>query len=84
MRGLLLAYVWYLDDPVKAVTYALTHQEAVAVGECMDWTKSELWNTNGAYTPNKPSKQLEQLLEPYWMTPEASRNRMANPTALPA
>jgi hypothetical protein len=67
--NLLIAYVWFLDDPSHAVTYALTLDEAIEVATRMRYTETKSWQT-GIYTTTRPSKPLLELLEPYRMTPE--------------
>ncbi|HCF29906.1 MAG TPA: hypothetical protein DEV81_22500 [Cyanobacteria bacterium UBA11049] len=65
---LIIAYVWYVKDPSKTVTYALTYQEAVEVADEMGWTKTISWE-KGAYSTTNPGKKLLYLLEPYKMSP---------------
>lgn len=72
--NLLLAYVWYLDTPEQAVTYALTYAEAVSVAEQMGYTATMSWQS-GIYTTTRPSRRLLQLLEPYRMSSDAWRRR---------
>lgn len=43
ITDLIIAYVWHLDDPRLAVTYALPYPEAVKVAEAMGWTKTPSW-----------------------------------------
>lgn len=69
ISDLILAYVWNLNDPKLAVTYALSYQEAIAVAGAMGWTKTPSWATGG-YTTSRPSKRLLELLEPFKMTSE--------------
>ena len=37
--NLLLAYVWHLEDPDRAVTYALSYPEALSVAQEMGYTQ---------------------------------------------
>jgi hypothetical protein len=67
--NLLIAFVWHLDEPTKAVTYALTYREAVAVADAMGYTQTPSWRT-GSYDTTRPGKKLQQLLEPYQMIGE--------------
>ena len=64
--GLILAYVWHLDDRERAVTFAMSYEEAVGVADTMGWTKTESWS-RGAYSTSNPSARLTSLLEPYRM-----------------
>lgn len=38
LADLILAYVWHLDDPAAAVTYAMTYPQAVSLAEAQGWT----------------------------------------------
>jgi hypothetical protein len=67
--NLLMAYVWYLEDPAKTVTYATTYSEAVAVADAMGYTKTSSWE-KGLYVTTKPSPHLVAQLEPFRMTSE--------------
>ena len=77
VRDLLLAFVWHLDDPTRAVTYTLNYPEAVAIGELLGWTQTSSWIENGTYSTQRPSRHLITLLEPYRMTPERWWNKVA-------
>jgi hypothetical protein len=67
--NLLIAYVWYLEDPARTVTYATNYEEAVAVADAMGYTKTASWE-KGSYVMTKPGPELVALLEPFRMTPE--------------
>ncbi len=67
IRGLIIAYVWHLNDRERATTFALTHGESVLVGEAMGWTATASWRRGGAYSTSLPSSRLLGLLEPYRM-----------------
>lgn len=68
ISNLMLAHVWHLDTPDKAVTYALRYPEAVAIAEEMGWTKTASWE-RGGYSTSNPSKNLCALLEAHRMSP---------------
>lgn len=70
--NLLIAYVWHLENPDRAVTYALDYSEAVAVARDMGYTATRSWET-GIYTTTRPSRRLLTLLETFKMTPEKWR-----------
>ena len=76
VRGIILAYLWHLEDSVKAVTFALTYGEGLAVAEAMGWTKTLAWINGGKYANTKPGKELCRLLEPYRMTPLTWRDKV--------
>lgn len=66
IADLILAYVWNVGDPARAVTYAMPYTETVRIAEAMGWTETESWTKDGgAYVTNSPSKRLLALLEPY-------------------
>jgi hypothetical protein len=67
--NLIIAYVWYLEDPVRTVTYALTQDEAVGVAQAAGYTKTESWN-RGTYVNTRPGRQMQEMLKPFKMTPE--------------
>jgi hypothetical protein len=69
LADLILAYVWNLDNPSAAATYALTYPQAVEVGEEMGWTKTTSWQQEGKYVTTSPSQKLVGLLEQYRMGP---------------
>jgi hypothetical protein len=68
IADLILAYVWHIDNPQAAVTYALSYAEAVGIATEMGWTVTASWQ-QGRYTTTSPSKRLLALLDPYRMSP---------------
>lgn len=50
VASLVIAYVWHLEDPSKAVTYALTWKEALAVATEMGYTSSDAYKNDQAYS----------------------------------
>ena len=68
IADLLLAYVWNLETPQEAVTFAMSYDEAVSVAKEMGWTKTPSWK-KGAYSTSAPSKKLIARLERHKMTP---------------
>ena len=75
IRGLLIVYVWMLEDPAQAETYALTYDEAFRIAKDAGYTATPSWN-NGSYVTNKPGKDLLVQLAPYKMTPEKWRQKV--------
>jgi hypothetical protein len=75
ISNLVIAFVWQLGDPGRAVTYALSYREAVKIAAEMGWTNTDSWG-NGKYSTSAPSKKLCALLEPYKMSPERWRERI--------
>ncbi len=69
---MIIAYVWFVDDPKKTVTYALTYAEALSVAERVKWTETKSWEREG-YSTTNPSVEICELLEPHKMTSEKWR-----------
>jgi hypothetical protein len=67
---LILAFVWYLDVPEKARTYALSYREAFSIGEALGWTGTRSWKEQDRYSSQAPSRELVALLERYRTTPQ--------------
>lgn len=72
---LLLAYIWYANDPHRACAYALRYPEAKSVADEMGWTRTESWR-RGVYSTTRPSQHLRTLLEPYRMGDGAWRRKV--------
>jgi hypothetical protein len=66
---LILAHVWFLNDPRDTMVYALTYAEALTIANEIGWTNTESWR-RGYYVTTRPSVRLVSLLEPHRMTPE--------------
>lgn len=63
---LIIAFVWYLGEPSKTVTYALSSVEVESVATAMGWD----WKKWGSWTTTSPSVQLRKELERHRMSPE--------------
>lgn len=74
-ENLLIVYLWGLDAPNDAATYALTYQEALRIAEAMEWTATESW-AKGYYFTSAPSEKLLDLLDPYRMSAKAWREKI--------
>jgi len=80
--GMVLAYVWYINDSAKTTCYALTYREALVIARKIGRTKTESWRTGGrskqpGYTTTKVGLRLRELLAPYQMaSPAKWRNRL--------
>jgi len=75
--NLIIAYVWFVDDPdpKKSETYALTYPEALQVATEMGWTKTESWAKDG-YSTTSPSDKLLNILSKHRMTKEKWREKV--------
>ncbi len=80
--GLLLAYVWHLDDRQRAVTFAMSYEESLAIANKMRWLGGVSW-ARGKYSTTKPSAELIRLLEPYRMGLGSWRQRILDGVAMP-
>jgi hypothetical protein len=76
LASLIIAYVWHLEDPSKAVTYALTWKEALGVATEMGYTRTDSWMKKDSYGTTKPGVQLCKLLQPFEMTPAKWRAKI--------
>lgn len=70
IHDLIIAFVWHLESPSEAATYALTCQEAEAIATRLGWTGTASWTEKGLYTTTNPSAELCEELKQYRMTPE--------------
>jgi hypothetical protein len=68
VADLIIAYVWHLEDPSKAVTYALTWKEVLQVATARGFTRTNSW-MKGSFVVNRPGAELRKLLLPFEMTP---------------
>lgn len=68
ISNLVIVYVWGLQAPQHAETYALTYREALAIAKTMGWTITDSWTINGKYSTSRPSLKLCKLLLPYRMS----------------
>jgi hypothetical protein len=67
VANLLIAFVWHIHDPTKAVTYALTYNETLAIAKkCWGRAQSPSWK-RGRYSTTNPSREICELLRPYRM-----------------
>jgi hypothetical protein len=57
VRDLILAFVWNLEDPERAATFALTYPEVVAIADRMAWTKTASWIQKGWYSTSRPGRK---------------------------
>ena len=70
IHDLIFAFVWHLDGRGEPETYALTASEAIAVADAMEWTKTQSWVRDGAYTTTRPGAEIRDLLQKHRMTPD--------------
>lgn len=75
-HDLILAYVWHVDGASAAETYALTCDEARAIGEAMGWLETPSWRDEGAYSTTRPSAKVCRLLEPHRMSVDSWRPKL--------
>lgn len=73
---LVLVYMWNVDSVEDVEIYALTYDEARAVGEALGWTKTKSW-ANGQYVTSSPSQELVVALQQYRMAPDQWVHRLA-------
>ena len=76
IHNLIFAFVWNLDGNAEPETYALTSDEAMAIGKTMGWTDTPSWLQGGGYSTTKPGERICELLRPYRMTSDAWRAKV--------
>ncbi len=78
-KGMLLVYVWHVQDPPKTVALAMTWAEAEAVAQNMGWTAKPSYRKPKGYwrvpavkanSRKESVRTLSSLLERYKMTPD--------------
>ena len=69
-RGMLLVYVWYVDDSTKTAAYALTWAEAHSIAAQKGWISKSSWEKYGYWRVPSAGAELQRVLEPYRMTSE--------------
>jgi hypothetical protein len=73
--GIIIAFVWYVGQAGQTRTYALSQAEATNVAKTMGYTRTDSWR-QGRYVSTRPSPRLEQLLDPFLMSPAKWRKRV--------
>ena len=77
-KGMLLVYVWHVQDSAKTVALAMTWKEAEAIAQKMGWTAKPSYRKPKGYwrvravnvdSRKESVRALWFLLEPYRMTP---------------
>jgi len=76
IAGLLIAFVWHVEDPSKACVYALTYDEALSLLERGGHTKTASWTIKNAYSVPNPGESWLENLKPFKMTPARWRARI--------
>lgn len=82
IAGLLIAFVWHVEDPSKACVYALTYCEAFSLLEKRGHTKTASWTVKNGYSVPNPGDAWLKDLEPYRMTPDRWRERIESAAGL--
>lgn len=77
ISNLVIAYVWGLQAPEHAQSFALTYPEVVQIADGLKWTATASW-AKGSYSTSAPSKQLCELLAPFRMSPQAWRRKISD------
>jgi hypothetical protein len=66
VADLIIAYVWHLERPSEAATYAMTYPQARALAAAQGWTSTPSWE-KGGYSTDHPGPELVKMLEPFRM-----------------
>jgi len=81
IANLLIAYVWYIDDPAKACVYALTYREAFHLLDKRKHTKTSSWRIKNGYSIPNPGPDWLRDLEPFRMNPNRWCERIKSAAA---
>jgi hypothetical protein len=54
----MMVYVWNAISVGAAEFYAMSWQQAVAIGDALEWTRTASWIDGGYYTSTKTSARL--------------------------
>ena len=73
--NLVLAYVWRVKVPARALVFALSYPEAVSVAQDMGYTRTESW-AQGHYVVTRPGRKLLERLEPHRMEPQLWKSKL--------
>ncbi len=74
---LLMAYVWFSNDPVNARLYIMTYNDVLEISRSIGWLDTNSWLEGGGYSTQSPSKRLINTLEQYRYLPGSIRNLMS-------
>lgn len=83
--GLLLAYVWNVNDGDGKETeiFLLTYHEALEVLEQRGHAKTKTWKVTGKWSSTKPSKKLREALKAFKVGKGAFRQRLERNLSVP-
>lgn len=70
--GLVLAYVWGLEDFAHTKCYAMSYAQALRIMTLRRHTTTNSWK-KGGYSTSSPSEGLRKLLAPFEMNPRRWR-----------
>jgi hypothetical protein len=70
IHDLIVAFVWHVDGSSPSETFALTFSESLTVADTLGWTKTDSWVKDGGYGTTRPGAKVQQMLEPFRMSPE--------------
>lgn len=75
--NLLMAYVWFSNDPINARLYIMTYKDVVDISRSIGWLNTKSWLDGGGYSTQSPSRQLTDTLEPFKYLPGSIRSLMS-------
>src|SRR3546814_50965 len=86
--GLIMAFVWDVNEAERTEIYALSYNEAHQVAQDSGWLDTASWTDGKHYVTNKPSTAIVERLAPFRATPERwvhlLQGAFAPPTLEPA
>jgi hypothetical protein len=76
--GMIHAFLWHVQEPDRAVTYALTWEKLLGVANGMGWTATSSWTATAKYTTNRPSERPSSQLRAYLVRPGDWKSKIRN------
>lgn len=68
-RGMLLVFVWYVNESTKTVAYAMTFTEAHRIAVRRGWVNKPAWGKYKSWHEPRPGVALQGILDVYKMNP---------------
>ena len=76
-HGLLLAYVWHVDDGKETEVFFLTYADAEGVLRLRGHDQTKSWREDGKYSITNPGLELRGALAPFKVATGGFRERLA-------
>ena len=74
--GLLLAYVWHVNDAEETEIFLLTYADALEVLHQRGHDQTDSWREDGKYSITNPGAKLKEALAPFKIAKAGFRERL--------